>query len=174
MKSTGIVRRIDELGRIVIPKELRKTLKIKEGESLEVFINNDEIILKKFSNMNDMDKIFDDYIKILNNITGNVIFITDRDKIRGALENKKNTFLDKPISENLEELLDSRKSILSNGLKEINILEGETIKSNYYIVPLIVNSDVEGLLIMLSTSEISDKDKMTLEIVSKILINYME
>ncbi len=174
MKSTGIVRRIDELGRIVIPKELRKTLKIKEGESLEVFINNDEIILKKFSNMNDMDKIFDDYIKILNNITGNVIFITDRDKIRGALENKKNAFLDKPISETLEELLDSRKSILSNDLRGINILEGEIIKNNYYIVPLIVNSDVEGLLIMLSTSEISDEDKLTLEIVSKILINYME
>ena len=57
MKSTGITRRIDDLGRIVIPKEIRKNLKIKENEVLEIFINNDEIILKKFSPFNDSEKV---------------------------------------------------------------------------------------------------------------------
>ena len=57
MKSTGITRRIDDLGRIVIPKEIRKNLKIKENEVLEIFINNDEIILKKFSHFNDSEKV---------------------------------------------------------------------------------------------------------------------
>ena len=60
MKSTGITRRIDDLGRIVIPKEIRKNLKIKENEVLEIFINNDEIILKKFSPFNDSEKVLSD------------------------------------------------------------------------------------------------------------------
>ena len=81
MKSTGITRRIDDLGRIVIPKEIRKNLKIKENEVLEIFINNDEIILKKFSPFNDSEKILSDYIKVINDMTGNDVIITDRDKV---------------------------------------------------------------------------------------------
>ena len=78
MKSTGITRRIDDLGRIVIPKEIRKNLKIKENEVLEIFINNDEIILKKFSPFNDSEKVLSDYIKVINDMTGNDVIITDR------------------------------------------------------------------------------------------------
>lgn len=174
MKSTGIVRRIDDLGRIVIPKEIRKTLKIKENESLEVFINNDEIILKKFSNMNEMEKIFNDYISILKDLTGNNIIVTDREKIVSCPENKKDELLGKEISEYLDNMLESRNSILSNDMREINIIEDEKINNNYYIIPMIVNSDVIGLLIMLSNKEIGEFDKLALEIVNKILINHME
>ena len=174
MKSTGIVRRIDDLGRIVIPKEIRKTLKIKENESLEVFINNDEIILKKFSSMNEMNKIFNEYIKILKDITGNNVIITDRDKIVACLENKNEELLNKEISEYLEDMLNNRNPILSNDMRGINITGEEKINNNYYMIPLIVNSDVSGLLIMLSNKEITESDKLSLEIVNKILINYME
>lgn len=174
MKSTGIVRRIDDLGRIVIPKEIRKTLKIKENESLEVFINNDEIILKKFSNMNEMEKNFNDYISILKDITGNNIIITDRDKIIACSVNKKDELLNKEISEYLDNMLESRNSILSNDMRGINIVGDEKINNNYYIIPMIVNSDVIGLLIMLSSKEISEFDKLALEIVNRILINHME
>ena len=87
MKSTGITRRIDDLGRIVIPKEIRKNLKIKENEVLEIFINNDEIILKKFSRFNDSEKVLSDYIKVINDMTGNDVIITDRDKV--ILSSKK-------------------------------------------------------------------------------------
>lgn len=174
MKSTGIVRRIDDLGRIVIPKEIRKTLKIKENESLEVFINDDEIILKKFSNMNDMEKIFNDYISILKDITGNNVIITDRDKVVACPDNKKDELLKKEISDYLDDMLECRNPILSNDMRGINIIEDEKINNNYYIIPMIVNSDVIGLLIMLSTKEISESDKLSLEIVNKILINYME
>ena len=174
MKSTGIVRRIDDLGRIVIPKEIRKTLKIKENESLEVFINNDEIILKKFSSMNEMNKIFNEYIKILKDITGNNVIITDRDKIVACLENKNEELLNKEISEYLEDMLNNRNPILSNDMRGINITGEEKINNNYYMIPLIVNSDVSGLLIMLSNKEITESDKLSLEIVNKILINFME
>ncbi len=174
MKSTGIVRRIDDLGRIVIPKEIRKTLKIKENESLEIFINNDEIILKKFSNMNDMDKIFKDYINVLKDITGNNVIITDREKIIACPENKNTDLLNKEISEYLDNILNSRNSVLSNDMKNINLTQDINVKNNYYILPMIANSDILGLLIMLSNKEISDVDKISLNIVNKLLINYME
>lgn len=174
MKSTGIVRRIDDLGRIVIPKEIRKTLKIKENESLEVFINNDEIILKKFSNMNEMEKVFNDYISILKDITGNNVIVTDRNKIVACPDNKKGELLGREISEYLDDMLESRNSILSNDMRGINIIDNVQINNNYYIIPMIVNSDVIGLIIMLSSKEISESDKLSLEIVNKILINHME
>ena len=174
MKSTGIVRRIDDLGRIVIPKEIRKTLKIKENESLEVFINNEEIILKKFSNMNDMEKTFDNYVSVLKDITGNSVIITDREKIVACPDNKKDELLKKEISEYLDDMLNIRNPILSNDMRGINLIEDLVINNNYYIIPMLVNSDVVGLLIMLSNKEITDSDKMSLEIASKILINCIE
>lgn len=174
MKSTGIVRRIDDLGRIVIPKEIRKTLKIKENESLEVFINNDEIILKKFSNMNDLEKIVENYIKVLKDITGNNIIITDRNKVIGTSEILKNEYLNKDISENLDILLNNRKNILSNDKKELEILTDKKVQVNYYLIPIIVNSDVSGAIIMLSNKEIKEEEKLTLDIVSKIITNSLE
>ena len=174
MKSTGIVRRIDDLGRIVIPKEIRKTLKIKENESLEVFINNDEIILKKFSNMNDLEKIVENYIKVLKDITGNNIIVTDRNKIIGTSESLKNEYLNREISENLDILFNNRKKFLSNDNKEIELLPNKKIKVNFYLIPIIVNSDVSGSIIMLSNKEIKEEEKLTLDIISKIIINSLE
>ena len=95
MKSTGITRRIDDLGRIVIPKEIRKNLKIKENEVLEIFINNDEIILKKFSPFNDSEKVLSDYIKVINDMTGNDVIITDRDKVILSSKKLEEKFLKK-------------------------------------------------------------------------------
>ena len=98
MKSTGITRRIDDLGRIVIPKEIRKNLKIKENEVLEIFINNDEIILKKFSPFNDLEKVLSDYIKVINDMTGNDVIITDRDKVILSSKRLEEKLLNKKLS----------------------------------------------------------------------------
>ena len=68
MKTTGVIRRIDELGRIVIPKEIRKSLRIKNGESLEVFLDGDSIILKKFSQIESLENISVDYVEAFNQI----------------------------------------------------------------------------------------------------------
>ena len=174
MKSTGIVRRIDDLGRIVIPKEIRKTLKIKENESLEVFINNDEIILKKYSNLDNFKQLAENYIHVLNDITGNNIIITDRNKVICSSESLKNEYDNKEINEYIDNLLNDRKKILSNELKEIEIISGKKIRSNYYFLPIIVSGDISGCIIMISNKEISNEDKLTLDIVSKIIINSLE
>ncbi len=174
MKSTGITRRIDDLGRIVIPKEIRKNLKIKENEVLEIFINNDEIILKKFSPFNNSEKILSDYIKVINNMTGNDVIITDRDKVILSSKNLEERLLNKKLSEYVNDLIENRSTFLSNDMKGIEVIDNEKIKQNYYFIPLIIDSDVVGSIIMFSSKEIDENSKSLLLIASKLLVNYIE
>ena len=174
MKSTGITRRIDDLGRIVIPKEIRKNLKIKENEVLEIFINNDEIILKKFSPFNDSEKVLSDYIKVINNMTGNDVIITDRDKVILSSKNLEERLLNKKLSEYVNDLIENRSTFLSNDMKGIEVIDNEKIKQNYYFIPFIIDSDVVGSIIMFSSKEIDENSKSLLLIASKLLVNYIE
>ena len=174
MKSTGITRRIDDLGRIVIPKEIRKNLKIKENEVLEIFINNDEIILKKFSHFNDSEKVSSDYIKVINDMTGNDVIITDRDKVILSSNKLEEKLLNKKISEYVNDLIENRSTFLSNDMKGIEVIDNEKIKQNYYFIPLIIDSDVVGSIIMFSSKEFDENSKSLLLIASKLLVNYIE
>ena len=174
MKSTGITRRIDDLGRIVIPKEIRKNLKIKENEVLEIFINNDEIILKKFSPFNDSEKVLSDYIKVINDMTGNDVIITDRDKVILSSKILEERLLNKKLSEYVNELIENRSIFLSNDMKGIEVIDNEKIKQNYYFIPFIIDSDVIGSIIMFSGKEIDENSKSLLLIASKLLVNYIE
>ena len=174
MKSTGITRRIDDLGRIVIPKEIRKNLKIKENEVLEIFINNDEIILKKFSRFNDSEKVLSDYIKVINDMTGNDVIITDRDKVILSSKRLEEKLLNKKLSEYVNDLMENRSTFLSNDMKGIEVIDNEKIKQNYYFIPFIIDSDVVGSIIMFSSKEIDENSKSLLLIASKLLVNYIE
>ena len=174
MKSTGITRRIYDLGRIVIPKEIRKNLKIKENEILEIFIDNEEIILKKYSSFSDMEKVLFNFVDTLYKITGNNIFITDRDKIIACQENKKLDYLNKNVGDTINYVIDSRMPILSNEKSDLYLKENESLNINYYIIPIITNSDILGVVVMLSNNKINEVDKLSLEIVSKLISNYIE
>ena len=174
MKSTGITRRIDDLGRIVIPKEIRKNLKIKENEVLEIFVNNDEIILKKFSPFNDSEKVLSDYIKVINDMTGNDVIITDRDKVILSTKRLEERLLNKKLSEYVNDLIENRSIFLSNDMKGIEVIDNEKIKQNYYFIPFIIDSDVIGSIIMFSGKEIDENSKSLLLIASKLLVNYIE
>lgn len=174
MKSTGITRRIDDLGRIVIPKEIRKNLKIKENEVLEIFINNDEIILKKFSPFNDSEKVLSDYIKVINDMTSNDVIITDRDKVILSTKKLEEKLLNKKLSEYVNDLIENRSIFLSNDMKGIEVIDNEKIKQNYYFIPFIIDSDVVGSIIMFSSKEFDENSKSLLLIASKLLVNYIE
>lgn len=174
MKSTGITRRIDDLGRIVIPKEIRKNLKIKENEVLEIFINNDEIILKKFSPFNDSEKVLSDYIKVINDMTGNDVIITDRDKVILSSKRLEERLLNKKLSEYVNDLIENRSIFLSNDMKGIEVIDNEKIKQNYCFIPFIIDSDVVGSIIMFSSKEFDENSKSLLLIASKLLVNYIE
>ncbi len=114
MKATGIVRRIDDLGRIVIPKEIRKTFHIKESDPMEIFINGEgEIILKKYSPMGEMTGFAKQYTESLAQASGHVAIITDRDTVV-AVSGGMKAVLGKRVSKELEECMQSRELLVAS------------------------------------------------------------
>ena len=150
MKETGIVRRIDELGRVVIPKELRKVLKLKEGELLEIFTNDKgELVLKKYNEVGATPDQLDVISKILYKNTGKEVAICDTSSILVHCGGKEN-LLGEEISEELYEVLDDRKSRLVKDNKVVRLADDkDTVSSNeQYIVPLISSGDLYGGIIL--------------------------
>ena len=129
MKATGVVRRIDDLGRIVIPKEIRKTLRIKEGDPLEIFTDKEgEIILKKYSPIGELSEFATGYAETLAKTTGHIACITDKDTVIAVSGGSKKEFLEQDLSQELEQLLEDTFSSTS-------ILPTYTIKNvNYKLV----------------------------------------
>lgn len=172
MKSTGITRRIDDLGRIVIPKEIRKNLKIKENEILEIFIENENIILKKYSSFDDMEKIFDRFIEVLEDITLNNVLITNRDKVINTSKNKKYDYLNKELGKDINTCISNKEKILNKGLVEL--IQNKEIDTNYYIKPIINNGDTLGSIVIFGSKNIEEKGQIAVDIISKLIVNYTD
>lgn len=160
MKATGIVRRIDDLGRIVIPKEIRRTLRIRESDPLEIFTDREgEIILKKYSPIGEMGAYAKHYAESLAQVSGHTAIIADRDQFIAVSGGYKN-FLGKTISRDLEERLDNRETILASK-GERNFINIADDNSDEYlheaISPIICEGDVIGAVILI---ESDSKTKM--------------
>lgn len=113
MKATGIVRRIDDLGRVVIPKEIRRTLRIRENDPLEIFTDREgEIIFKKYSPMGDLGDFAQEYVDALHESTGHVAVIADQDEVIAVNGAPKKTLLGRRITPDFERLLETRQSQL--------------------------------------------------------------
>lgn len=152
MRATGIVRRIDDLGRVVIPKEIRRTLRIREGDALEIFTDRDgEVILKKYSPIGELSEFAKQYAEALAQTTGNIVCITDRDQII-AISGGKKDLLMKPISPQLERLMNGRENLLTvRGEKKfIPITQGEDELVALAIGPILAEGDVIGAVIIAS------------------------
>ena len=114
MKATGIVRRIDDLGRIVVPKEIRRTLRIREGDPLEIFTDREgEIILKKYSPIGELSQFAGEYAESLSQTTGYLVVITDCDHVVAVSGAGRRDFESKPISKQLEDAISNRKSFIA-------------------------------------------------------------
>ncbi|QUI20827.1 stage V sporulation protein T [Vallitalea pronyensis] len=155
MKATGIVRRIDDLGRVVIPKEIRRTLRIREGDPLEIFTDKDgEIILKKYSPIGELGTFAKQYAEALAQTTGHTICISDKDQVIAVSGGSKREFLEKQISKELEEAITERETILANKdeKKFIDILydNGNEEYISEVITPIISEGDAIGAVIFLS------------------------
>ena len=119
MKATGIVRRIDDLGRVVIPKEIRRTLRIREGDPLEIFVDREgEVILKKYSPIGELGDFAKEYADSLYEAIGHIACIADRDTIIAVAGAPKKEFLNKPIGQAVERVMEERKSVLINNSGE--------------------------------------------------------
>lgn len=160
MKATGIVRRIDDLGRIVIPKEIRRTLRIRESDPIEIFTGREgEIILKKYSPIGEMNTFAKQYAESLCQVSGHIAVIADRDQVIAVSGGMKG-ILGKELSKELEEKMNNRESILaSKGEKAfIPIVRGAADDFlQEAVCPIICEGDVIGAVVLLSTS---DKGKM--------------
>lgn len=152
MKATGIVRRIDDLGRVVIPKEIRRTLRIREGDPLEIFVDRDgEVILKKYSPISELGDFAKEYAEALFDSLGNPILICDRDTYIALAGGSKKDYLNKNISEIVEKTMEERNSVLVTQPNDFSLIEGsdETF-SSYTIGPIIANGDPIGAVIIFS------------------------
>ena len=164
MKATGVVRRIDDLGRVVIPKEIRKTLRIKEGEPLEIFTDREgQVILKKYSPIGELSEFASEYAETLNKTTGHIACITDKDTIIAVSGVSKKDWLEKGISTELERILEDKEKYISkeNNDVAVPITENETNDKIYnaqVIYPIISDGDAVGSVILMSKD---DKTKMT-------------
>lgn len=159
MKATGIVRRIDDLGRIVIPKEIRKTLRIREGDPLEIFIQNGgEIILKKHSKLGSLSNLVTAYAEILSKATGHTVCFVDKENIVSAHGSLKKEVIDKPITEKLLNKLNERDLCIvkKEDMNFFKITEDEACYRELLVLPIIVESDVVGGILFLSDGGILD------------------
>lgn len=173
MKATGVVRRIDDLGRIVIPKEIRRNLRIRDGESLEIFVDSNSIILKKFSIMRNIDDYAKNLVDALYSFIKKSIIITDNDSIIACSSNIKDKLINKSICENLSVCIKRRESLLEKYDKVLNITDDFSICSKYVINSIVANGDCVGLVIIYDDNIDDDDMKLSL-IASKILSKSIE
>ncbi len=175
MKTTGVVRRIDDLGRIVIPKEIRRTLRIRDGESLEIFVDREMIALKKYSSMDDMTEIAKTLADTISSTIKKNIFITDRDKFIVTTGEEKKKYLGKAISRILEQHMNEREMLIEKNLHFVELLDGKKEEYSYIINPINVKGDVVGLVIILSQEEaMSDTDEKIAVVMSDFLSKHIE
>ncbi|MBR1779310.1 MAG: AbrB/MazE/SpoVT family DNA-binding domain-containing protein [Clostridia bacterium] len=155
MKATGIVRRIDDLGRVVIPKEIRRTLRIREGDPLEIYTDaQGEVIFKKYSPIGELSKFADTYCEVLAKMANFPTIVSDRDHVVAAAGIPKKEYLERRITSPLEELMDSRKSFILSKSEESSFYPIEGINRSVVIVyPIIAAGDAIGAILMLSNKE---------------------
>lgn len=183
MKATGVVRRIDDLGRIVIPKEIRKVLRIKEGDPIEIFTGREgEVILKKYSPIGELSEFASNYAETLAKTSGHIACITDKDNVIAVSGTSKKEFLEKDISKELEELLDEREIYISNKNNDMSLPivknDSQERKFNAQVIyPIISQGDVIGSVVLISKDEkkkMSDTEEKLAQSAAGFLSGQME
>ena len=166
MKSTGVVRRIDELGRIVLPKEIRKVLKIKAGDNLEIFMNDKDIVLSKYNIFDDKKDLFYMLANSVLGYTKKSFIITDTSRIVAGSK----YLIDKEVSDDLDTLMFSRNSKIGN--KEICICSN-VLSSHYCYSSIVSNSDVCGIVVIFDDT-ITPSDFELCKFISRFISKYLE
>lgn len=165
MKNTGVNRKIDDLGRIVIPKEIRGALDIKTGDSLEFYIENGKIILEKYDQMISIKDKSLNVINSVNNLVDANIFITDQEKIitPGDLENKG-------LPKDIRKFITNRENYISKNREAI--LFSDILSPGYFIIKCIIkDSNAVGLIILYKKDKIISDDKLFMNVLKNIIEN---
>lgn len=162
MKATGIVRRIDDLGRVVVPKEIRRVLRIREGDPLEIYTGNTgEVILKKYSPINDLSQFANVYAETVAGVLGETVVVSDTDQVIAAAGGNRKEFLDKKIDYELDRIIQSKNRYLND---------------SKIVVPIISQGDAIGSITVFSKGErpLGDAELKAAEIGAGFLAKQME
>jgi AbrB family transcriptional regulator, stage V sporulation protein T len=178
MKATGIVRRIDDLGRVVIPKEIRRTLRIREGDPLEIFVDRDgEVILKKYSPISELGDFAKEYAEALFTTIDHGVMICDRDEYIAVAGESKKEYMNKGIGEVIEKAMAERATAVYNQSGNVELVEGKDDDIQAYVVsPIIASGDPIGCVVIVSRNdgELSTVEEKAAETAANFLARQME
>lgn len=183
MKATGIVRRIDDLGRVVVPKEIRRTLRIREGDPLEIFTEKDgSVVLKKYSPIGELSEYAQFFSYAVGTVIDKTVVITDKDTVISASGEFKKDYLGKPISRQLESVIESRAAFMHNSSDNgscIPVYEGEDISIMHaqFIRPIICEGQTIGAVIVVGKrleDHVSEAEAKSAEVAALYLGTQME
>ncbi|MBQ8504433.1 MAG: AbrB/MazE/SpoVT family DNA-binding domain-containing protein [Clostridia bacterium] len=150
MKATGIVRRIDDLGRVVIPKEIRRTMRIREGDPLEIYTDTDgEVIFKKYSPIGELGPYTKQYVDVLNRTSGLAVIICDRDHVIAVSGMPKKEIMGKRISPMVESYMERRASFVYGTDRDELVVSEEMPVKIAVMSPIIGGGDVMGAVMLL-------------------------
>ena len=182
MKTTGIVRKLDDLGRIVIPKEIRRTLRIKEGSPMEIVLSEKgDVILNKYSMVESVGDYSNVFCKVIAEVHECNCFITDRENIIAYSGDNKKDYVAKELSDEMLSIIESKKDYIANVIDKTTIYPiYKEDKSTYYselIVPIMVQGECEGLLGLINTNSNTSFDKCqisTAHVVAKFITRQID
>jgi len=175
MKATGVVRRIDDLGRIVIPKELRRTMRIKEGDSLEIFIDgSDKVILRKYSPVQNIHDIVEEFVSGIYESNKVDIIITDSDKVIAVGGNVPKELVGKKITMSLEDRMHNRTTQIIERGSNFTITENFSLNKAAVFKPIHVYGDILGSIIIVGENGVTDIEKSLIEFSTSFFNKYLE
>lgn len=180
MKATGIVRRIDDLGRVVIPKEIRRTLRLRDGDPMEIFTDREgTVILKKYSPIGDISDIAEEFAESAGRILGSTAVITDRDQVVAVSGGAVRDLLEKQISDRLAGLLEEKNSILITEGSDVCRITGDDGYSescrSQIVVPITSQGDLIGSVILVSSDSVmGDTELKTAQVGAAFIAKQME
>ena len=152
MKATGIVRRIDDLGRVVIPKEIRRTMRIREGDPLEIYTSRDgEVVFKKYSLLGGLDEFAAQFCETLSKSTGSIVAVTDRDSVIAVAGGGRRELMGKRITADLEQIMEDRRIHQYTGEdRRIPVCDSSDKLTAAVAAPILSEGDVLGLVLFVS------------------------
>lgn len=154
MKATGIVRRIDDLGRVVIPKEIRRVLRIREGDPLEIYTDHDgEVIFKKYSPVGELHSFAASYAETLNKSCGMSVVISDRDAVIACAGLSKRDYVDSKLSADADSLIESRTTYMYRSGEKPMFINSQTSARISVLVPILLDGDIIGAVCSLTTQD---------------------
>ena len=162
MKNTGVIRKIDNLGRIVVPKEIRKNLNIHNGDDVQIYVEDDKIVLKKYQKVLSIKENAQKFIDKFSKMCNSNICIVDKERVIASVSP---TYIDKIIDSKVSTKILERKQDEGHTI----IIGGEKEDKFYYLVPIIVDADAIGGVLLISETEINEKDKTMAQVLNMIL-----